>query len=189
METQTKQLITRETTIGEIVQKYPAVVPTLTSYGVHCVGCHVSPYESLEMGFQGHGMGDEEIDEAVVALNDVIQKNGVSHTDEEYDISMTDTAAERIQTLLADKKHQALRISVHPGGCSGFEYVFTLDAQAPQENDLVVVQDGATLYADMPTIEKINKSVIDYKDSLQDAGFMVSNPNAHSTCGCGDSFS
>ena len=52
------QKITKETTIGEIVEKYPQVVETLMSFGVHCVGCHVSPFESLEGGFKGHGMGD-----------------------------------------------------------------------------------------------------------------------------------
>src|SRR3989338_8911780 len=69
------QKITKETTIGEIVEKYPQVVETLISFGVHCVGCHVSPFESLEGGFKGHGMDDATIEEAVRKLNEVIEQS------------------------------------------------------------------------------------------------------------------
>ena len=66
---QKTELVTRETTIGEIVEKHPEVVDTLMSFGVHCVGCHVSPFESLEDGFRGHGMSDEDVEVAVTKLN------------------------------------------------------------------------------------------------------------------------
>jgi len=69
---QKQQKITKDTTIGEIVEKYPQVVPTLTGFGLHCVGCHVAGFESLEAGFKTHGMSDKEVEEAVKKLNEVI---------------------------------------------------------------------------------------------------------------------
>ena len=68
-ETEVKQLITKEMTIGDVVAKYPAVIEPLQEAGVHCVGCHVSYSESLEDGFKGHGMADEEVDAVIEKLN------------------------------------------------------------------------------------------------------------------------
>ena len=80
-------MITKDTTIGDVVDNYPEVVDTLTELGVHCVGCHVAHYESIEMGFKSHGMSDEKIDEAVKKLNEVIEKHKkLSSTD----IGLTD---------------------------------------------------------------------------------------------------
>ena len=67
--------ITKDTLIGEIVEKYPQVVPTLMGMGLHCIGCHVAGFESLEAGFKAHGMDDKEIEEAVKKLNEVVGKS------------------------------------------------------------------------------------------------------------------
>src|SRR3989344_2416253 len=53
--------ITKDSTIGDVVERHPEIIETLTELGVHCVGCHVSPFESLEMGFKGHGMSDDDV--------------------------------------------------------------------------------------------------------------------------------
>jgi hybrid cluster-associated redox disulfide protein len=71
---QKQQKITKDMTMGEIVEKYPEVVPTLMGLGLHCIGCHVAGFESLEMGLKVHGMDDKHIKEAVKRLNDVIKK-------------------------------------------------------------------------------------------------------------------
>ena len=73
--TQLQSRITEDILIGELVEKYPEAVETLLSYGVHCIGCHVSPYESLGDGFRGHGLGEAEIQEALQKLNEVIVPN------------------------------------------------------------------------------------------------------------------
>ena len=195
MEQKTEQIqkITKDTTIGEIVEKYPQVVDTLTSFGVHCVGCHVSPFESLEMGFKGHGMGDAKIVEAVNKLNEVIEKNPVKQEQkEEVDLSnatltVTDKAAEKIKSLIEQEKKQALRISVKPGGCSGFEYGMELDDKST-DNDIVIEQKGVKIFVDKTSMQKLNGVDVDYIESLQGAGFKISNPQAKSTCGCGSSF-
>ena len=195
MEQKTEQIqkITKDTTIGEIVEKYPQVVDTLTSFGVHCVGCHVSPFESLEMGFKGHGLDDAKIAEAVTKLNEVIGKNPVQQEQkEEVDLSsatltVTDKAAEKIKSLIEQEKKQALRISVKPGGCSGFEYGMELDDKTT-DNDIVIEQKGIKTFVDKESMQKLNGVDVDYVDSLQGAGFKISNPQAKSTCGCGSSF-
>ena len=193
MEQEQIQKITKDTTIGEIVEKYPQVVDTLTSFGVHCVGCHVSPFESLEMGFKGHGMDDAKIQEAVTKLNEVINKNPVEIKKEEpKDVSnatlnVTDKAAEKIKALIEQEKKQALRISVKPGGCSGFEYGMELDDKTT-DNDIVIEQKGIKIFVDKESMQKLNGVNVDYVDSLQGAGFKISNPNASKTCGCGSSF-
>ena len=195
MEQKTEQIqkITKDTTIGEIVEKYPQVVDTLTSFGVHCVGCHVSPFESLEMGFKGHGLDDAKIVEAVNKLNEVIEKNPVKQEQkEEVDLSsatltVTDKAAEKIKSLIEQEKKQALRISVKPGGCSGFEYGMELDDKTT-DNDIVIEQKGIKIFVDKESMQKLNGVDVDYIESLQGAGFKISNPQAKSTCGCGSSF-
>ncbi len=193
MEQQQIQKITKDTTIGEIVEKYPQVVETLTGYGVHCVGCHVSGVESLEMGFRGHGMDDATIADAVKKLNEIIEKNPAEVKEEKpADISnatlnVTDKAAEKIKALMEQEKKQGLRITVEPGGCSGQKYGMELDDKSTQE-DIVVEEKGIKIFVDKKSMEKINGSNVDYVDSLQGAGFKISNPNATKTCGCGDSF-
>lgn len=193
MEQEQMHKITKDTTIGEIVDKYPQVVDTLTSYGVHCVGCHVSPFESLEMGFKGHGMSDEQVNEAVIKLNEVIGKNPVDVKEEApADVSnsalnVTDKAAEKIKALMDQQKKQGLRISVQPGGCSGFQYGMELDDKST-DNDIVVEEKGIKIFVDKASMEKLNGANVDYVESLQGAGFKINNPNAQSTCGCGSSF-
>lgn len=186
------QTITKETTIGEIVEKYPQVVETLMSFGVHCVGCHVSPFESLEGGFKGHGMDDDTIEEAVKKLNEVIKNSPIEAKEENIDISdpklnVTNKAAEKIKALIKQEKKQALRISVMPGGCSGYQYGMELDDKSTN-NDIVIEEKGIKIFVDKESIKKLNGSNVDYIDSLQGAGFKINNPSATKTCGCGSSF-
>jgi len=196
MEQDTKQVqkITKDTNIGEIVQKYPEVIDTLTGFGVHCVGCHVSSFESLEMGFKGHGMGDEQIEEAVKKLNEVIDKNSpdAAESDGEFDFSkatldVTDNAAEKIKDLIKQENKKGLRISVVPGGCSGSRYEMELDDEAA-EGDITIEEKGIKIFLNKSSMEQLNGSNVDFVDSLQGAGFKISNPSSTSTCGCGDSF-
>lgn len=188
------QKITKDTTIGEIVEKYPQVVETLMSFGVHCVGCHVSPFESLEGGFKGHGMDDATVEEAVRKLNEIIEQspmqeeqNHEESTAENSKISVSSNAAQKINELITQEKKKALRISVVPGGCSGYQYGMELDDNA-QSDDIVIKEKGIQIFVDKISMRKLNGSNVDYIDSLQGAGFKISNPHAKSSCGCGSSF-
>ena len=188
-------LITKETTIGEIVDKHPEAVETLMDFGVHCVGCHVSPFESLEDGFKGHGMSDDDVEKAVIKLNEVIKKNGSKkiHAHQEvfeYDkakLTLTDNAAKKLKELLKQEKKEDLRISVLRGGCSGHQYGMELDDKATEE-DIVINDKGVKVFVDKASIMMLDGSNVDFIDSLQGAGFKISNPHAKSSCGCGNSF-
>src|SRR3989338_7472072 len=182
--------ITKEMLIGDIVATYPEVIPTLTGLGVHCVGCHVSPFESLEMGFKGHGMDDKTIKSAVLQLNKAIQKKIPEKKEsiQQVNILLSDAASKKIKELIKKEKKQALRLAIKPGGCSGYSYTITLE-KAAKKNDFVLKQKGVTLYVDKASAPQLHGSSLDYLDGLTGAGFKVINPNAVSTCGCGSSFS
>ena len=194
MEQEQVQKISKDTTIGEIVEKYPQVVETLTNYGVHCVGCHVSPFESLEMGFKGHGLDDNTIADAVKKLNEVIGKSPVQEQKEEAKVNIndvklnvSDNAAEKIKALMEQENKQGLRISVQPGGCSGYKYGMELEDK-PTDNDVIIKEKGIKIFVDKKSMQKLNGSNVDYVDNLQGAGFKIDNPGATKTCGCGSSF-
>lgn len=184
------QAITKDTIIADIVEKYPETIEPLMEMGVHCVGCHVSPFETLEGGFKGHGMSDEEISEAVKKLNSVIESSSSSQKSE-FDFSnakfgITEKAAKKIKALIGQESMEGLRITVIPGGCSGFKYAMELDNK--KNNDIVVDEKGIKVFLDKSSMERLNGSRIDYVDALQGAGFKIENPNATKSCGCGNSF-
>ena len=81
-----------------------------------------------------------------------------------------------------------LRVSVQPGGCSGFKYGLLIEDQ-PAEDDLVLEQDGFKVFVDPFSAQYISGVVIDYVSSMQGSGFTFKNPNATGGCGCGSSFS
>jgi iron-sulfur cluster assembly accessory protein len=106
----------------------------------------------------------------------------------EANFSVTERAATRIAEITAASgTHGALRVAVLAGGCSGFQYKFDLDAQAP--DDLVIERAGARVLVDPVSLDLLAGAELDYKDELMGAYFAVQNPNATSACGCGTSFS
>ena len=182
--------ITQDTLIGEIVDQHPEVVETLLSFGVHCIGCQVSPYESLGDGLRNHGLGEQEIQEALQKLNTVAKpaESEVQNDAAEAHIIITPLAVEKIKAFCSRQQKQALRVAVQPGGCSGYQYQMELtDSLNPE--DLVFEEDNAKVVIDQKSIELINGATLDYEDTLTDAGFKIQNPQAHGTCGCGNSFS
>lgn len=103
-------------------------------------------------------------------------------------VTLTEQAAERLRSLVeADAGPGAgLRVQVVPGGCSGFEY--SLSLAAPEDGDEVVEQHGARIYIDRYSVPYLLGCEFDYEDSFQGAGFVINNPNASASCGCGKSF-
>lgn len=178
--------ITKDTMIGEIVEKHPEVIETLTSLGVHCVGCHVSPFESLEMGFKGHGMSEEEVEDSVIKLNEVIEKTKVENKEIDDKIHLTGNAAEKIKSLTKNGNKSGLRIHIEKGGCSG--YTYEMEVAEKKKDDLEFSEHGVKVFIDKTSFDKLKGSYVDYLDSLQGAGFKIKNPNAIQTCGCGESF-
>ncbi len=69
-----EKIITKDLTIGEVVQKHPEIIPVLMEHGIHCVGCHVAAFESLGQGFAGHGYSEKQVEEIIEKLNEAVKK-------------------------------------------------------------------------------------------------------------------
>ncbi|MBS0500630.1 MAG: iron-sulfur cluster insertion protein ErpA [Burkholderiaceae bacterium] len=101
----------------------------------------------------------------------------------------TDAAATKVAELVAEEGNPELklRVFVQGGGCSGFQYGFTFDEQV-NDDDTVMSKNGVSLLIDAMSYQYLVGAEIDYKDDLNGAQFVIRNPNASTTCGCGSSF-
>lgn len=113
-------------------------------------------------------------------------------TSEQALISLSELAGEQVRQFLADEdltpEKAGLRVSVLPGGCSGFQYGLNIE-EAKEEDDLVVESQGIRLFVDPFSAQYLSGVRIDYQSSFQGSGFTFENPNATGGCGCGSSFS
>ena len=102
----------------------------------------------------------------------------------------TESAASKVKDLIEEEGNPdlKLRVFVQGGGCSGFQYGFTFD-EITNEDDTAMEKNGVTLLIDSMSYQYLVGAEIDYKDDLEGAQFVIKNPNATSTCGCGSSFS
>ncbi|MFM9912706.1 MAG: iron-sulfur cluster insertion protein ErpA [Methylophilaceae bacterium] len=105
-------------------------------------------------------------------------------------IIFTDSAATKVSELILEEgtPDLKLRVFVSGGGCSGFQYGFTFDEEV-NDDDTVVEKAGVTLLIDSMSLQYLAGAEIDYTDGLQGSQFVIKNPTATSTCGCGSSFS
>lgn len=117
----------------------------------------------------------------------MLHSNPVSET---VPLLFTEAAAEKVRALLDEEtdREQKLRVFVTGGGCSGFQYGFTFDKNI-EEGDTCVQKAGVTLVVDPMSFQYLQGAEIDYKEGVEGAQFVIRNPNATSTCGCGNSFS
>ncbi|RLA03583.1 MAG: iron-sulfur cluster insertion protein ErpA [Gammaproteobacteria bacterium] len=104
-------------------------------------------------------------------------------------IQVSDSAARRVKTLIEEEENEALklRVFVTGGGCSGFQYGFSFD-EKKTEDDTEIEHLGISLLVDPMSFQYLMGSEIDYTEGLQGARFVINNPNAKTTCGCGSSF-
>ena len=102
----------------------------------------------------------------------------------------TDNAANKVKSLINEEGNDALklRVFVTGGGCSGFQYGFTFDEET-SEDDTAMQKNGVTLLIDPMSYQYLIGAEIDYQEDLEGSQFVIKNPNATSTCGCGSSFS
>ncbi|QBF31570.1 iron-sulfur cluster assembly accessory protein [Thalassococcus sp. S3] len=100
---------------------------------------------------------------------------------------VTERAFERLAEIGAAEQGQALRVAVEGGGCSGFQYEIALDA--PAEDDLILEGNGQKVVVDSVSLPFLENAEIDFSEELIGARFVINNPNATSSCGCGTSFS
>lgn len=105
-------------------------------------------------------------------------------------IHLTGNAVERVKALMEQELNDELklRVFVTGGGCAGFQYGFTFD-ELVADDDTVVEQEGVTALVDSLSYQYLAGSEVDFKQGLEGARFIINNPNAETTCGCGASFS
>ena len=110
----------------------------------------------------------------------------------EINLTLTPAAGVEVQKFMEIEKvspdEGGLRVSIQPGGCSGFKYSLLIEDK-PAEDDLVLAQDGYRVFVDPFSAQYVNNVTIDYVMSMQGSGFTFKNPNATGGCGCGSSFS
>ena len=104
-------------------------------------------------------------------------------------IDITESAIKRLSTLLKDEedKNTKLRIYITGGGCSGFQYGFTFDSNK-SDDDLIIEKESVSIIVDPMSMQYLIGSVLDFQEGLEGSRFVVKNPNAKTTCGCGSSF-
>lgn len=105
-------------------------------------------------------------------------------------LGFTDAAANKLKSLIAEENNPnlKLRVFVSGGGCSGFQYGFEFDENVA-DDDIKVEKSGVTMVVDAMSAQYLNGASVDYEEGLEGSRFVINNPNATSTCGCGASFS
>lgn len=121
-------------------------------------------------------------------MNAITETNSVA--DMPVPLIFTDSAANKVKKLMEEEGNNdlKLRVFVSGGGCSGFKYGFTFD-ELINEDDTVMEKNGVKLLIDPMSFQYLVGAEIDYEENLQGAQFIIKNPSATSTCGCGSSFS
>ena len=103
-------------------------------------------------------------------------------------ITISDSAAKKIKSIIDEEDSSLkLRVFVQGGGCSGFQYGFTLEEQPPADDDFTFEKDGIGVVVDNISMQYMNEAEVDYKEDLMGASFTIKNPNVTATCGCGSS--
>ncbi|MFT4313105.1 MAG: iron-sulfur cluster assembly accessory protein [Candidatus Woesearchaeota archaeon] len=182
--------ITRDMTVGDIVEKYPQVAEIFMEYGLHCVGCHVAAWETIEEGARGHGMDEEEIELMIQDANELVESTYQKDAEKKPDtVFVTQAAVQRVKDIAQKSKKDlyVFRIGVAQGGCSGFSYTFDIE-DLPKSSDKSWEVGGVQIVMDFESFEKLKGCTVDYIDTLAQSGFKIHNPNASTTCGCGSSF-
>jgi iron-sulfur cluster insertion protein len=119
-----------------------------------------------------------------------VQQVSVATEEPPVPILFTDSAAAKVADLITEEGNAALklRVFVQGGGCSGFQYGFTFDEDV-NEDDTEFLKNGVTLLVDSMSFQYLVGAEIDYKEDINGSQFVIKNPNATTTCGCGSSFS
>ena len=105
-------------------------------------------------------------------------------------IEFSDAAAAKVKTLVSEEENPDLKLRVYVtgGGCSGFQYGFTFDEKV-NEGDMTIEKDSVTMVVDPMSLQYLVGGIVDYVECMEGSRFLVQNPNATTTCGCGASFS
>ncbi len=167
------EYVNADMTISEAVLRYPVTAEIMMSYGLHCVGCHVSGFESIREGAMGHGMMDEEdVDELIREMNKCIHEQESNNP-----IHVTREAMDKIIEFAQQEKNKN-NIFLRIKASKDITISYSLDFDdKPSEKD-IVIEGEIPIRIDEESFNLVKGSMIDYVDSEQGAGFKITNPQA-----------
>lgn len=189
--------ITKDMIIQDILAEHPEkamfLSEILMDFGIHCVGCGASGFETLEEGVLGHGFSEDELDLLVSDLNKAINseiKSNPNFNINEFSIKITPKAIAKVKEIMKQegKENNILRVSVLAGGCSGYTYDLEI-VDKSSSADLSFKEEDLMISIDKESLEYLNGAKVDFVETLKESGFKFINPNATKECGCGKSFS
>ena len=186
---ETVQLIKSETTIGELMLKYPQLADLMAKHGLKMTGCGTPYQEELKMAAMS-AMNEEDFNSMLSELNLAAAKIDAERPKERpVSVEITEAAVAKVKELMKKQGIDDfnLRIEVKPGGCAGYSYDFSLDDEV-KGNDIIIQKNEMKVTIDPASAEALKGAVIDYVETLNRSGFKVDNPNAHAVCSCGSSF-
>ncbi len=182
------QKVTKDMLIGDVIAAYPEAVDIMLRHGFHCIGCSVSPYEPIGAGAMSHGFSESQVDQLMEEINTTVGNLSPLSERPRQGVKLSHNAVEKLKGLMEKegKTGMGLRISLVGGGCAGNSY--ELDVDTAKEADEVFDNEGLKVFYHKSYSDKLGGIQIDYRDTLQSSGFVMRNPNAKSSCGCGNSF-
>ncbi len=205
LELKQAEKISKDIKIGELVEKHPETAEVMLSYGLHCVGCHFNPFDTIESGCALHGIPGEKMTEMLDEINLAISEGGkkgspskkqFSEKETEQDenglsqklVEITPVAARKLLEIASGegKKSNYLRIasSEKEGGCGCSSFYMEFE-ETPAQSDLVQPQGEMKVIVAKEIEGQVRGTVIDFAQTPQNEGFVMRNPNANRACGCG----
>lgn len=181
-----KQLVNLDMTIGEVVQKFPKAADIMLGYGLHCVGCAVNPYETIEQGALGHGMDEEMIRDMMEDINMVVNKKPSFDLNPDG-ITLSPRAVETLK-LIAEtdqKKRWGLQVKAEKAE-GGLDYFLDIVEKA-QNDEKTYAWQGVDLFISDATMMLMRPSLIDYVKSVSNEGFNIISlaESKDDVCPCG----
>jgi len=149
-------MINKKDTLGQIIQSYPEVAPILAKAGLHCVGCHVSVYESLEDGCLAHGLTEKGINEVIKKANIAIKK-----FDSLPEVSFTKKAETELEKKKLKEKGKYVKIAPVFDG-------YDFEVTKKKESDEIIIDKDLSIIADKRTQRFLKGVVVDYSDKEKD---------------------
>jgi len=169
-----EEKINKKMIIGEVISKYPVAVDIMLGFGLHCVGCHVNAYESIDSGALSHGMKEKKISEMIAEINNAIRDI------ETKQVSLSKSAAKKFKELAKtdNKEGYGLRLGIESGCCSSESY--TVDfAEKQDESEEVFEDNGLKIFIKKSDLSKTKGTRINYLGGAY-SGFKIFNPNLFS---------
>lgn len=159
-------------TIGDVVEKFPDSAEVMLGYGLHCVGCAVNPYETIEQGAMGHGMSQETIEQMLSDINLAVTKQPDYPLNPEG-ITLSPRAVDTLEIIAESdgKQGQGLKIKATQLE-GGLDYFLDL-VEKPEEGDITMEWDGIKMFIDQASLDLIKPSLIDYVKLSEGEGFKV----------------